>query len=642
MTTAAEVMARARAHYVPPPRLLISEWAEQKITVSSGNNRGMKFDREFMPYLNDVMDAITDPTIERVVCRMAARSGKTFSVTTILAYFVDHDPQAILYMRPADADVQKFSKEELSSIIINTPGLRDKIDANTQTYDFLQYPGGSLRLVGSNSPGKLAGYGVKIALLDEIDKYSPIPMFGNPSDLAEERTAEYALYGRKIVFISTPTVKGVGVDQLYEERSDMRVRMVPCIHCGFEQELKFKNVKFSHSEKELLGDVHYECAGCHQPINDSQRLTMMRRGRWVATRPDREGFAGFALSRLYSPLATMESIVKDFLAKKDDVLKLRQFVNDVLGEAWDENREVKASSNMLYQRREHYEAEVPRGVAFLTMGCDVQGNPDSEKSWLEYEVAGWGRDGEKWVIEHDLIYGNVAGADVFPEFLRRAGRQYQTRAGPLMGITRVGIDTQGGYTNEVKAFLKGRKPKFIGLEGKKNRPGAPLISKRKNKKIDTWEVGTDSAKDTIFSVLGIPPRADGAPSPNAYHFPDTLDEEYFLSLLSEKKVEKVVGGVKIKKYYQTRARNEVLDLAVYNWYLYNHVRRTNPSLLEAELDGLERQAQAAADPPAEPEPPPGPATAVPPVAPAPTPPPMSARDKYLAACAAMVAGVKPR
>ena len=38
-----------------------------------------------------------------------------------------------------------------------------------------------------------------------------------------------------------------------------------------------------------------------------------------------------------------------------------------------------------------------------------------------------------------------------------------------MGITRTGIDTQGGYSKEVHEFIKGKQPRVIGLEGKKNK-----------------------------------------------------------------------------------------------------------------------------------------------------------------------------
>ena len=596
-------MNQCRKAFIPPVKLSISEWAEQNITISSGNNRGMKYDSSFMPYQNEIMDCVNDPNIEKICITASARMGKTFVIQNILAYYMVHDPQSILYMRPIDNDIQKFSKEELASLILNTPKLKEIIDASKETYDHKIYPGGSLRLVGSNSPGKLKGYGVKICLLDEVDTYSAIAGYGNPLDLAEERTSEFSLYGRTIVMISTPTVKDTEnkIDWLYENKSDKRVYVCPCLMCGHEQELYFRpregkgGVHFDEYRKtNNPSDIYYECENCKCRINDSQRLTMMRKGRWIITRPEIKGFAGFKINRLYSPLATMESIVKDFLNKKDNVLMLRQFLNDALAEAWDENKQVKASTNELFQRREHYTSQVPYGVGILTMAVDVQGNENTDKCWLEYEVKGWGKDNENWVIEHDLIYGNPAEQEIWSNLMTKINQTYLTSSGNSLGITVCGIDTQGGFTREVQAFIKG-KQRMLGLEGKKNSPNAPLISKRKNTSINSWEVGTNSAKDTIFSILSIDKHG-----PNYCHFPDTLDEEYFLSLLSEKKTEKMVGGVKVKKYEATRKRNEVLDLFVYNWYLYNHVQRYKPDLLAEslaylnEVDQTQEQGRVAA------------------------------------------------
>ena len=581
MYNAKNLLAKVRKNFLPSEKLKVSEWAAENITVSSGNSSGMKYDPNFMPYQNEIMDAVVDPTIDKICVVAAARIGKTFCVRNIMAYFMVHEPTSILYMRPADTDIIKFSKEEMASLIMDTPSLREKIDNKVETYDHKIFPGGSLRLIGSNSPGKLKGYGVKIALLDEIDTYTAIPGFGSPCDLAEERTAEYALFGRKIIYISTPTVMDEEnkIDWLYENKSDKRVYLVPCIHCQVEQELNFHNIKFDHC-RDNLSEAFYECEHCKGHINDSQRLTMMRKGRWVATKPEIKGFAGFKINRLYSPLATMESLCRDFLNKKDNFLMLRQFLNDALAIAWDEHREVKSSTNELFQRREHYLAPIPHGVAFLTMSTDIQGNKDTEKCWLEYEVKGWGRDNENWTIEHGLLYGNPAEKDIWNQLQTKINQTYTTWAGEAMGITVCGIDTQGGFTKEVQEFIR-HKPRILGLEGKKNNLSAPLISKRKNVKINSWEVGTNTAKDTIFSILPVK-----QPGPNCCHFPDTLDEEYFLSLLSEKKVEKIVGGIKTKKYHQTRNRNEVLDLFVMNWYLYNHVKKFKPSLLE---DSLKRQ-----------------------------------------------------
>ena len=609
MYSARLLMARVRKHFEPPKKLLVSEWAAENITISSGNAAGSKYDPGFMPYQNEMMDSVVDPTIERVVIVAAARTGKTFVVQDIMAFAMMQDPCSMLYMRPIDADIKKFEKEEMVSLILNTPGMRERIDIKSETYDMKLFPGGPLRLISSNSPGKLSGYGVKLALLDEIDKYGPIPGFGNPTDLAEERTAEYALFGRKIVYISTPTVKDEPgtVDYLYEQKSDRRVYRVPCVCCGFEQELVFKHIKFDHC-RETLDDVFYECQGCHAHLNDSQRLTMMRRGRWVATRPERKGFAGFKISRVYSPMATLVSLAKDFLNKKDNVLMLRQFLNDVLAEAWDENKQVKASTNDLFQRRERYLAPVPYGVGFLTMGVDVQGNQDTDKCWLEYEIKGWGRDAENWTIEHGQIPGSPTEKRVWDQLLTKINGQYLTWSGATLPVMVTGIDTQGGFTSEVKAFLKRTPPNIFGVEGKKNNPGAPLLPRRRSKRTGTWEIGTVAAKDTVFQMLH-----SGTPGPNCCHWPDTVDEEYFLSLLSEKKEEVITGGVRVKKYKKIRERNEVLDLMVYGYFLYTFVQRFHPGHLEASLLALEAAAV--------PQPLPEPAVALPPTVAPSLPPP---------------------
>jgi phage terminase large subunit GpA-like protein len=158
-----------------------------------------------------------------------------------------------------------------------------------------------------------------------------------------------------------------------------------------------------------------------------------------------------------------------------------------------------------------------------------------------------------------------------------------TWAGTSLPIIVCGIDCQGGFTTEVKKFLKGRPPYYIGLEGKKNKPGAPLVTRRKNKNMTGWEVGTDCAKDSILSFLTVE-----APGANYCHFPDTVGEKYFASLLAEKKVTRFVGGVKTEKYINSSgARNEVLDLFVYNWFLFNWLQRYKSTLLEDSLQALE-------------------------------------------------------
>jgi phage terminase large subunit GpA-like protein len=74
-------------------------------------------------------------------------------------------------------------------------------------------------------------------------------------------------------------------------------------------------------------------------------------------------------------------------------------------------------------------------------------------------------------------------------------------------------------------------------------------------------IGTHAAKQEIYDVLRhVRPRADGAASPQCYHFP-MYDKSYFDGLCSEKRISKESGVVWEK---QPNVRNEPLDLKVYN------------------------------------------------------------------------------
>src|ERR1019366_8452439 len=79
-------------------------------------------------------------------------------------------------------------------------------------------------------------------------------------------------------------------------------------------------------------------------------------------------------------------------------------------------------------------------------------------------------------------------------------------------------------------------------------------------RVKLYTVGVDAAKDRIFSRLQIP-----SPGAGYVHLPDWAEEEYLEQLTSEKRVTRYRRGKgMIREYVKTRARNEALDLEVYN------------------------------------------------------------------------------
>jgi phage terminase large subunit GpA-like protein len=86
-------------------------------------------------------------------------------------------------------------------------------------------------------------------------------------------------------------------------------------------------------------------------------------------------------------------------------------------------------------------------------------------------------------------------------------------------------------------------------------------SNNNSHKVKGFYVGTDTAKDSIFSRLKI-----DEPGAGYCHFPAHYPDEYFTGLTSENKVKEYKKGRTTTAYRKKTAstRNEPLDLRVYN------------------------------------------------------------------------------
>jgi len=578
MRAARTLLKEAREYYRPKPFQQPHVWASENIYIPAGQSINAGFyDPTFFSFQNEILDTIADPKIKQVIFVASSQIGKTQTITTMMAYIIANDPAPILYTRGIDSDAKAFSKNDFMNIIDNCKALDGVFAANrgkeaSNTLNEKKFDGGFIKMYGAQSANKLAGYAAKYYFADEIGKYRAIPIYGHPIDLASSRCKTWENYGAKKVYISTPTVTGLKGDiyTLYENLSDMRVREVPCVKCGYYQELVWENVKFGHCKLpdgtyDLREKVYYQCVNeaCGCQITDAQRISMLRKGVWRKTNlsPEREAVAGFRISQLYSPLTNLENIVKEWLEKCKDPISRQQFKNETLGVPYDEDVNIRTSAEGLYNKREEYHAEVPYGVGYLNMTVDVQGTPRDEgssPSYLQYSVTGWGKNWECWLIDHGIIDGSPASPETWVELQKIANKVYQHENGNPITISRVGIDTQGGWTQQTLDFVKGKYPRFLGIFGAKT-IGAPLLPRKYtesgHKKVRTWGFGTTNAKDMVYNhIIGN----------DLIHFPMTLDQEYFRQLFAEKSVEIFNNGNKVHTYKQIRARNEALDLLVYS------------------------------------------------------------------------------
>ena len=553
-------LKESMGHLKPPKKLTISEWADanRRLDSQSSAEAGRWYTSR-AEYQRGMMDACSDPDNTEVVIKAGAQLGKSEALLNIIGYHIDNDPSPILFLQPTVEMAQSFSKDRVTSgLLKSTPCLKGKVSdprsrdsGNTTLHK--TFVGGSLSMVGANSPSGLASRPIRIVLCDEVDRYpTSAGNEGDPISLAKKRTATF--WNRKIIMVSTPTNKGASrIDDAFES-SDKRFYNVPCKHCEHKQVLQWANVQW---EPDKPDTAKYMCQECSVLWSDSDRRWSVRNGEWIATQPFK-GKAGFAISGLYSPWTPLSDGVKEFLEVKKSPEQLRVWTNTYLGETFEDEGE-NIDEVALAQRREELPF-IPAETALLTCGVDTQDNR------LEGSLIGWGRDDESWVISHQILYGDPSAPQIWDALDTIIFGSYEKEDGSEMAVRATAIDSGGHFTNSVYKYVKkhtGKRVFAIKGVGGDGKPIAGRPSKNNIGRCPLFPIGVNTVKDLIFARLKV-----SEPSAGYVHFSDELNDEYFKMLTAEKAVVRFHKGFKRREYVKTRTRNEALDCMVYSIAAY--------------------------------------------------------------------------
>jgi phage terminase large subunit GpA-like protein len=582
-----EVVAIALGAWKPPPKLTLSEWADEHFYLSPG--MAAEHGRwHTLPYQRGIMDAITDPTVERVSLMKSARVGGTLMANAAIGYYIHQDPAPILYVLPTVENAEGHSKDTIAPMLRDVPVLaamtfqeRDDTGPRGSGNKILHkvFPGGALMLVGANSGAGLRRVGARVLVLDEADAYPPSAgADGDPIELATMRTQAY--WNRKIIAISTPLVEGASqIERLFNE-GDCRRYFVPCPSCGHLAPLVFNGEnghRMQWPEGEPAG-AFFTCQlnGC--VIEHHQKRDMIARGVWRSAvwnetektwaAKEFKGHASFHIWAAYSfsPNATWKDIAEAFLKAKDNPQKLKTFVNTWLGEVWKERGEAP-DYQLLYQRREAYApGTVPAGSLLLTCGVDVQ------KDRFVYEVVSWGAGKRSWSVDIGVIPADTANEAEWAKLNELLARTYPGPDGVLVVIGCLAVDS-GYNTNVAYAWARTHSMDRViavkGAAGARSLIGAPskvdvtIRGKRVGYKV--WPLGVDIAKSELYGWLHLKAPKDGDPYPPGFcHFPE-YDEEYFKQITAEHLVSRKDGRGFVHYEWQLiqGRENHWLDCRVY-------------------------------------------------------------------------------
>jgi phage terminase large subunit GpA-like protein len=562
------IVRNALSGFAPPPKMSLSQWAEEYAYLSAESSAEPGKWRN-LPYQVGIMDAITDPRVERVTVMKSARVGYTKIIGHAISYYIHFDPCPIMVVQPTESDAEGYSKEEIAPMIRDTPVIANLVkDSKSRdsgnTILQKQFPGGSLSLVGANSPRGFRRVSRRVVIFDEVDGYPPAAgAEGDQIKLGIRRTEYY--WNRKIIAGSTPTTSRLSrIEPMFLE-SDQRFLHVPCPTCRSFQVLKFASLKWPKGNPER---AYFVCEYCRQPIDHRDKRSMIEAGKWIAER-EFNGHAGFHLWAGYSfsPNATWGHLAKEFLeANRGGEESLKTYVNTVLGETWKDKAETP-DSKRLWERRESYPLNtIPQQVVFLTCGVDVQ------KNRIEFEIVGWTRNKESYSIDYRVIEGDTATKEPWMKLSEVLSESWTHPSGVEFGIMMMAVDT-GYNTQHVYNWIREQSPARVmaikGTDSSVAIVGHPTFvdvsfgGKTIKRGVQLWKLGTSLAKQELYAWLKLPMPSEGLPFPAGYcHFPE-YDEGYFEQLTAEQLVTKLVRGYQQHVWEKIRERNEALDCRIY-------------------------------------------------------------------------------
>ena len=126
LTTLRDLTAQTFQLFEPPPDLSLSQWADEYAYLSP-ESAAEPGKWTSISYQRGIMDAFTDPAIERVTVMKSARVGYTKILNNAIAYHMTLDPCNMLVVQPTIEDAEGYSKDEIATMLRDTPCLESII-----------------------------------------------------------------------------------------------------------------------------------------------------------------------------------------------------------------------------------------------------------------------------------------------------------------------------------------------------------------------------------------------------------------------------------------------------------------------------------------------------------------------------------
>ncbi|AXS39256.1 terminase gpA endonuclease subunit [Breoghania sp. L-A4] len=541
---AADVMAEILN---PPPPVDYLAWAEANIVFSERESPYPgPYNRALFPYFDEILRAMSpDDPCRVVTVKKSAQLGGTVLANIFTGGSIAMDPGDFLYVHPTDGNAQRWSKMKLVPMLKGTTALRKLFPMRSRDgLDSVLYKErvdgrGAIQISGANSPASLSQVTMKRQVQDDLSKWE-INSAGDPETQADSRSQAHEF--AKIAKISTPMIMpGCRITRNFEAGSEEHP-YVPCPHCGHMQVLVWSNM-LENLDEEKPEAACFVCEGpeCGGVIEEHHRAQMLRELEWRAHNPRaRREHRSFWIWSAYSILQSWERIARSWLKAKGDPASEQTFLNDVVGEAYQAQGEAPPWEELRDRAAEaHYDrGRIPSGALVITLGIDCQTDR------VEWQVVGWGRHKNRFVIDYGVIPGHIAESQCQASLDGLVAQAWMNEAGHQIVADKVAIDGNA-WTEDVWDWVKRHPASRVIMVRGNNRDTAPLLERvKKERNRRTGKVLRYSKRFYSFnaSVLKMAFYRNAKkidPLETGYvALPRGLEDEYFRQLTAERRVGK--------------------------------------------------------------------------------------------------------
>lgn len=579
-----------------------SEWAAQVRIRPAGTSpisegRDLANNHAVMPHGVEIMDAVDEPGVRKVVLMGPRRGGKTDVCLSIIGRTVMDAPMNMYSVHPTDDNAGIFSGTDLEGLIgacLDGLFVEKKSRDSGRTIEFKRFRGGWIRIITAKSLDKFRGTSVGGLFLHELDALSEEAIaraigrttgFGDDAIIVEESTPTHTA----VIRDDGSKEYRSNIEKDYDQ-GDMRKRFCPCQKCGHWQILTHKeSLSYPKGEAHL---ATIKCNACEFEHDEKAWRKMVAKAKWFPTArltpaeigdiarnyqhahakdPSVRSYWWNELISLFPKAKGYRTKLHEFAAKMEEANLSRKdlevWTNEVAAELWnpDEEKSQPPAYQPILDGRDEYDvAPEPAGV--LTTMTDLHADR------LEVEWRAWAENEESWGMGHFVLFGDTNRTEVWEEWTKHLQRTVKHASGATLRLALALVD--GGWRADPalatlqrlsRNHVPGVSGKIIISKGVPKwqaiiyRAWATIKDNAKGIHIGTW-----GAKSLIYERLRWY-SAEVRPDAGFIHFSKSYSDEFIRQVVSEVSEYKIIDGMNIETFKNPEGnRNEALDLLVGN------------------------------------------------------------------------------